>query len=120
MGVITLTNATRNVTLDHVVGYRLTKKTTTPFHRIPNAQYAWVSRGATTTEPKRISIKARVDNTKRQNLELMESDRQVIDIADEHGNTWDNYTMENQEFDFQMGDETHPWMVSMEFLASAD
>jgi len=120
MGVITLTNATRNVTLDHVVGYRLTKKTTTPFHRIPMAQYAHVSHGAQTTEPKRISIKARVQNSKRQTLELMESDRQVIDIADEHGNTWDNYTMENQEFDFQMGDETYPWMVSMEFLASAD
>jgi len=120
MGLIILNNATRNVILDYVVSYRISKKTTTPFHKIPMAQYAHVCHDARTTEPKRISLKARVTNDKRSQLELMESDRQVIDIADEHGNSWDNYTMESQEFDFQMGNEDKPWMVSMEFLASAD
>jgi len=120
MGVITLNNASRNISLYHVVGYRLTKKTSLPFHKIPASQYAWVSYDAKTTEPKRISIKGKVTNTERQTLELMESDRQVIDIGDDHGNTWDNYFMTSQEFDFNMGSEDLPWVVSMEFLASAD
>jgi len=119
-GQITFNNASRNITLNHIINYRISKKTTTPFHRVPAKQASSPDRDGRTTEPKRLSIRARVTNTEKGTLELMETDRQVIDIADQHGNTYDNYSMESQEFQFASGYEGMPWIVDMAFLASND
>jgi len=113
-------NASRNITLNHIIDYRTSKKTTTPFHRVPAKTASSTDRQGRTTEPKRVTIAAKVTNTEKGTLELMETDRQVIDITDQHGNTYDNYTMESQEFNFNMGSESQPWIVRMQFLASSD
>lgn len=120
MGSITFANAIRTIVLNHIINYRISKKTTTPFHRIPAKTASSADRDGRTTDPLRVSIKARVTNTEKGTLELMETDRQVIDITDQHGNTYDNYSMESQEFQFASGYEGMPWIVDMAFLASSD
>jgi len=120
MGSIYFANASRTIYLYHIIDYRVTKKTTTPFHKVPAKTASTPDRTGRTTEPKRLSIGARVTNTEKGTLELMETDRQVIDITDQHGNTYDNYTMESQEFRYAIGYEGLPWIVTMQFLASSD
>lgn len=120
MGSITFTNASRNITLNHIINYLISKKTVTPFHQIPAKTTSSREHEGRATEPKQITIGARVTATEKGTLELMETDRQVIDIVDQHDNTYDNYSLVSQDFIWQMGYQGLPWVVNMLFLASSD
>jgi len=116
-----LGNSTRNITLCHIINYRLMKKTSIPFHRVPNKQGSSLDRAGRTTEPLRLTIGAKVTNTEKQTLDNMETDREVIDITlGDLVTHYAGYPLESLDFNYNMGAYNLPWNVTMQFMSSSD
>lgn len=115
-------NTSRNITLCHVINYRTMKKTSIPFHRVVDKQGSSLDRDARTTTPLRLTVGARITNTQKETLDLMETDREVIDITlGDLLTSYPNYTLESLEFKYNFGyADNKPWIVTMQFLASND
>ena len=116
---ITLSNASRTVTLDFVVGYRITKVTRYPVKRVPAKLAPTVDTSAETTEPRTYDITAYVSTPTRDGILSLESDRQVIRLQD--GNIDDPYTfLERPTLTHRMGNTIRPWSASLQLLSSAN
>jgi len=114
-------NSQRNIQLCHIINYRIMKKTVVPFHRVASKQSSSPDRNGRTTDPLRVTFRARITNSQKNTLDSMELDREVIDITcGDLIHYYDNYTMESLEFLFSKGNTSLPWIVNMIFMASND
>ena len=120
MSLITLSNASRSITLNHIINYRISKKTVTSIYKVPARTIPLVEAGGRVTEPKQVILGAKLTISACQVIRDMESDRQQIDILDSHNNTYENYNMSTLDLTYNIGSTNLPWIVNMVFLASSD
>ena len=118
---VRIENAERSIELCHIIDYRTMKKTTYPFHRVPQEDGAMLDRQGRTTEPLQVTFIAKVTNTEKQTLDSIETDRLAVDITMGDMETYyQGYLMESLDFTFNIGSDSLPWIVRMMFLASHD
>ena len=118
---VRIENAERSIELCHIIDYRTMKKTTYPFHRVPQEDGAMLDRQGRTTEPLKIMFNAKVTNTEKQTLDSIETDRLGVDITmGDMETSYEGCLLEDLDFTYNIGSTSLPWIVRMMFLASRD